>query len=294
MKAHLPLNRFSEMRASSFFTMATAPRAAQPLFLHLPPYGTHKEARGWACDTIGRSISFVGNAVFVGTAVIHLARINAGCDPEDVVCDARTTYGIRPSSFLSLYSVVVGVSSSALLPLLGSIVDHTHYRRLIARISAAVYCISLFPMIFLNDSTWFAAAVLLVFSAFVGWIHTGMSFAYLPEMTEDTKVLEDLNTSFAVVQFVTYVIYVVIVVGITAVAGRTNDSIFTAQLGQSISFVMTSLAWGYAWSIMGYRAATTELPEGSWFITSGFRNLYRSSVSIWKNHRSLAWFYIAV
>jgi hypothetical protein len=149
-------------------------------------------------------------------------------------------------------------------------------------------------MIFLNDSTWFAAAVLLVFSAFVGWIHTGMSFAYLPEMTDDTKVLEDLNTSFAVVQFVTYVIYVVIVVGITAVAGRTNDSIFTAQLGQSISFVMTSLAWGYAWSIMGYRAATTELPEGSWFITSGFRNLYRSSVSIWKNHRSLAWFYIAV
>jgi len=270
-------------------------RQCQPLFLHLPPYGTHHEARGWAFDAIGRSVSFVGNAVFVGTAVIHLARINAGCDPEDVGCDTRTTYGIRPSSFLSLYNVIVGVSSSALLPLLGSIVDHTCHRRLIARISAGIYCASLFPMIFLNDSTWFAAAVLLVFSAFVGWIHTGMTFAYLPEMSEDKQILQDLNTSFAVVQFVTYVIYVVIVVGITAAASKTDDSIFTAQLAQSISFVVTTLVWTYSWSkLMGQRPATTELPEGSGLVTSGFRNLYKSSIEIWMSHRSLAWFYISL
>ncbi|KAL3767625.1 hypothetical protein ACHAWO_011090 [Cyclotella atomus] len=272
-----------------------APTARQPLFLHRPPYGNHKEARGWAFDAIGRSTSFVGNAVFVGTAVIHLARINAGCDPQDVGCDSRTTYGIRPSSFLSLYNVIVGLASSALLPLLGSIVDHTHHRRLIARISAVVYCIGLFPLIFLNESTWFMAAVLLVVTAFVGWIHTGMTFAYLPELTEDKKVLEDFNTSFAVVQFVTYVIYVVVVVGITAALQKTDDSIFTAQLAQSISFVVTTLVWGYSWTkLMGHRPATTDLPEGRWLITSGFRNLYRSSVNIWKHHRSLAWFYAAL
>lgn len=276
-------------------TTNTVTAAHQPLFLHLPPYGTHKEAFGWSLDAIGRAISFVGNAVFVGTAVIHLARINAGCDPEDVGCDSRTTYGIRPSSFLTLYNVIVGVSSSALLPLLGSIVDHTYHRRLIARISAGVYCISLFPMIFLNDSTWFMAAVLLVFSAFVGWVHTGMAFAYLPEMTEDKKILESLNTSFAVVQFVTYVVYAVIVVGITAACKKTDDSVFTAQLAQSISFVVTTIAWSYSWSkLMGHRPAATELPEGSWLITSGIRNLYQSSVNIWNNHRSLWWFYASL
>lgn len=83
-----------------------------------------------------------------------------------VSCDWRTTYGIRPSSFLTYYNVIVGVSSSALLPLLGTIVDHTHHRRLVAKASAEVYCVALFPMVFLNESTWFAACALLVFTAF--------------------------------------------------------------------------------------------------------------------------------
>lgn len=288
-------NSGSDTEASSNTQAESVHRPSQPLFFHIPPYGSHREARGWALDAVGRSVSFVGNAVFVGTAVIHLARINAGCDPNDVACEGRTTYGIRPSSFLTLYNVIVGVSSSALLPLLGSIVDHTHRRRLVARASAGVYCVALFPMIFLNDSTWFAACVLLVFTAFVGWIHAGMTFAYLPEMSDDKKVLEDLNTSFAVVQFATYVVYAVIVVGITAAVGRTEDSIFTAKLAQSISFVVTSVVWGYAWSkLMEHRPATTELPQGSNLITTGFRNLYRSGIHIWNNHRALAWFYLAL
>ncbi|KAL3795336.1 hypothetical protein HJC23_009509, partial [Cyclotella cryptica] len=288
-------NSSNDTESSSIAQAESRPRPSQPLFFHIPPYGTHHEARGWALDAIGRSVSFVGNAVFVGTAVIHLARMNAGCDPNDVACEGRTTYGIRPSSFLTLYNVIVGVSSSALLPLLGSIVDHTHHRRLVARISAGVYCAALFPMIFLNESTWFAACVLLVFTAFVGWIHTGMTFAYLPEMSDDKKDLEDLNTSFAVVQFATYVVYAVIIVGITAAMGRTDDSIFTAKLAQSISFVVTTVVWGYAWSkLMGHRPATTELPEGSNLIATGFRNLYRSGIHVWNNHRSLAWFYIAI
>ena len=48
----------------------------QPLFFHIPPYGTHLEARGWAFDNVGRSISFIGNAIFVGTAVIQLTLVN--------------------------------------------------------------------------------------------------------------------------------------------------------------------------------------------------------------------------
>ncbi len=51
---------------------------------------------------------------------------SAGCDPEDAECSGRTQYaGIRPSSLLALYNVIVGLASSALLPLLGAVVDHT-------------------------------------------------------------------------------------------------------------------------------------------------------------------------
>lgn len=269
--------------------------AHQPLFLHKPPYGDHSEARGWAFDAIGRSLSFIGNAVFVGTAVVHQAKINAGCLPEEIECTGITQYGIRPSSFLALYNVIVGLASSAILPLLGAIIDHTPSRLMVARISAITYCILLFPMIFISQSTWFAVAILLLLTALIGWIHSGMSFAYLPEMSDDKKTLERLNTSFTVIQFTTNVIYIVVVVGIAAGAGWMDDSLATARLAQSINFVITTAVWGIAWfKLMGPRPAMSQLPPGRHLLTIGFRTIYRTSVDIAKHHRALGWFYVAL
>ncbi|KAK1736542.1 autophagy-related protein 22 family protein [Skeletonema marinoi] len=283
------------MTASSNQTTDEAAAQQQPLFLHKPPYGDHLEARGWAFDAIGRSLSFIGNAVFVGTAVVHQAKINAGCLPEDVECTGVTQYGIRPSSFLALYNVIVGLASSALLPLLGAIVDHTSSRLFVARISAISYCILLFPMIFISQATWFAVAVLLIITALIGWIHTGMTFAYLPEMSDDKKTLERLNTSFTVIQFTTNVVYIVVVVGIAAGAGWMDDSLATARLAQSISFVITTAFWGIAWlKLMGPRPAMSQLPPGKHLLTIGFRTIYRTSIDIAKHHRALGWFYGAL
>lgn len=266
--------------------------AQQPLFLHKPPYGDHLEARGWAFDAIGRSLSFIGNAVFVGTAVVQQAKLNAGCLPEEVECTGVTQYGIRPSSFLALYNVIVGLASSALLPLLGAIVDHTPSRLMVARISAVSYCILLFPMIFISQATWFAVAILLLLTALIGWIHSGMSFAYLPEMNDDKKTLERLNTSFTVIQFTTNVIYIVVVVGIAAGAGWMNDSLATARLAQSINFFVTTVFWGIVWlKLMGPRPAMSQLPPGRHLLTIGFRTIYRTSIDIAKHHRALGWFY---
>jgi len=269
----------------------------QPIFCHWPQYGSHLEARGWAYDAVGRSLSFIGNAAFVGTAVVQLARIDAGCEPEDVKCSGRTQYaGIRPSSLLALYNVIVGLASSALLPLLGAIVDHTSVRRLIGRISAIIYCATLFPMIFLSESTWLAVAILLIISAFVGWIHSGMSFAYLPEMSDDKEVLERLNTSFAVVQYGTDVVYIIVVVAIAAAMGWVDDSLATSRVAQSINFVATTTVWVYAWwgGLMGRRAAMSPFPEGDSLLTVGFKRLYKTCVRIYKNHRALASFYPAI
>ena len=293
----LPTPTSSSPLESDSPAIITSPiqQETQPLFFHIPPYGSHIEARGWAFDAIGRSLSFVGNSVFVGTAVIHLARINAGCDPDYAECSERTQYGVRPSSFLSLYNVIVGLASSALLPLLGVVMDHTKHRRLVGRMSAVVYCATLFPMIFLSESTWFAVAILLIISAFVGWIHTGMAFAYLPEMSNDRKILERLNTSFAVVQFGTDVIYILFVVGIVAALGWLQDSVATARLAQSINFALTVVVWWYAWwKLLGPREAMSSIPEGSHMVTIGFQKLCRTSIQIWRTHKALAWFYAAV
>jgi MFS-type transporter involved in bile tolerance (Atg22 family) len=267
----------------------------QPLFLHKPPYGNHEEARGWAFDSIGRSLSLVGNAIFVGTAVVQQAKINAGCQPEAVKCSGVTQYGIRPSSFLALYNVIVGLVSSAMLPLLGAIVDHTPNRLALARISAVAYVALLFPMIFISQTTWFLVAILLLVTALIGWIHSGMSFAYLPEMSNNKKILERLNTSFTMIQFTTNIIYIVVVVGIASAAGWVGNSIATARLAQSINFAMTTAFWGIAWSkLMKARPAMSELPPESCLLTIGFRSIYHTSHDIAKHHKSLGWFYGAL
>ncbi|KAL7473005.1 hypothetical protein ACHAXS_013380 [Conticribra weissflogii] len=284
-------------REESPSSIISSQACRQPLFCHWPQYGSHIEARGWAYDAVGRSLSFIGNAAFVGTAVVQLARIDAGCDPEDAECSGRTQYaGIRPSSLLALYNVIVGLASSALLPLLGAVVDHTSVRRLIGRISAIIYCATLFPMIFLSESTWFAVAILLIISAFVGWIHSGMSFAYLPEMSDDKDVLERLNTSFAVVQYGTDVVYIIVVVAIAAAMGWVDDSLATSRVAQSINFVATTAVWGYAWwgGLLGRRAAMSPFPEEDSLLTVGFKRLYKTCVRIYKNYPALASFYPAI
>ena len=88
-----------------------------------PLYGGNQEALGWAMDMIGRSTAFVSAGAFLATALLRLAKEAAGCETEAPPgetkvpeCNERI-YGIRPSSLLTTYTIVVGVFSSILMPL---------------------------------------------------------------------------------------------------------------------------------------------------------------------------------
>ncbi len=123
-----------------------------------------------------------------------------------------------------------------------------------------------------------------------------MSFAYLPEMSDDKDVLERLNTSFAVVQYGTDVVYIIVVVAIAAAMGWVDDSLATSRVAQSINFVATTAVWGYAWwgGLLGRRAAMSPFPEEDSLLTVGFKRLYKTCVRIYKNYPALASFYPAM
>lgn len=258
-----------------------------------PLYNGNQEALGWALDAIGRSVSFIGAGAFLSTAVLQLAKQAAGCDLEGP-CNTRV-YGIRPSSLLTTYTIIVGVLSAAFLPLMGAVVDYTDHRLLVGRVTSFSFSVLLFPQIFLNENTWFAVAILLLLTAFIGWAQTMVTYAYLPELTEDEATLTAYTQSFTVVSFSSMVVYLAVVVGIASAVGFMDDSIATAHLGQSIAFCVSSVLLYIAWGrLLRRRPAARALPPGRSLWTAGFVQVFRTSLDIYRHRPALKWFYLSV
>ena len=289
-------------KALNFAEDQSGARQSKSLFSSCrSPYGGNVEAFGWALDSVGRSISFIASAVFVGTALLNLAKAAAGCAteiPEGETtlpeCDGRI-YGIRPSSILTTYSTVVGVVSSALLPLVGAIIDHSAHRLLVGRQTALVFCVLSVPLIFVGERTWFPLAITLLVLAFSGWVHCSIAFAYLPELTKDRDELVKLTASFTMIQYGTSVLFLIFMVGLLWLLGLGDDEIAAARIAQSISTVATCITFGWAWTkCFGERPAYQRVPEGSTIVTAGFRKLYRSAIVIFRNYSALKFFFIAI
>jgi MFS-type transporter involved in bile tolerance (Atg22 family) len=266
-----------------------------------PVYYGNQEALGWALDTVGRSVAFIGAGSFLGTALLKLAKEAAGCETEPPPgshkvpdCNERV-YGIRPSSLLTTYTIVVGVVSAALLPLMGAVVDYTPHRRKAGRWFSFMFCIILFPQIFLNENTWFAVAILQMILAFIGWAQTMVTFAYLPELSDSEQRLNEYTQSFTIVGFGSMVIYLMCIIGVAFAAGISDNDVATAQLGTSVSFVVSCVTLYVSWGkLMLKRPAARTLPEGRTLWTAGFIQVYHTSIHICKHFPALKWFYVSI
>jgi MFS-type transporter involved in bile tolerance (Atg22 family) len=129
-------------------------------------YDNNEEALGFAIDGISRIIGFIAAAVFLSTAIINLAKEEAGCitdipegEQQSPECNARV-YGLRPSSLLTTYGTIVGLISAFSLPIVGALVDYTSHRKLIGLISAILHLCFIFAQIWINESNWFLMTIL--------------------------------------------------------------------------------------------------------------------------------------
>eukprot|EP00980_Cylindrotheca_fusiformis_P004469 scaffold953_cov141-Cylindrotheca_fusiformis.AAC.13 len=272
-----------------------------PIWNGKPWYNGNPEALAWLLDGVGRNISFVGAGAFLGTALLRVAKESLGCPTEALEdggpipeCQGRVL-GIKPSSLLTTYTMLVGVTSAALLPLMGAIVDYTRHRLLFGRITSALFCISIFPLIFLNENNFTAMAIVQVVSSFIGWAQTELTHSYLPELTDDEMVLNEYTKTYTMAFFSSAVVYLIVVIGSVTLAGHGDDDLLTSQVGMVLSFginiVLLPTAWG---RLFEKRERKHKLPEGGKLWSAGFVQLYRTGRHIATNYRALKWFYLAV
>ena len=266
-----------------------------------PLYHGNEEGLAWAFDGTGRAVPFIYAGAFFGTAILYLAREAAGCateipDGQTKLPDCnKTVYGIRPSSYLTTYTMIIGVSSTFLLPLMGAIIDHTRHRLLVGRIATACFLFCTFPQIFLSLHNWFIMAVFQIMASICGWAQTAISYAYLPELTSDEIVLADYTKSFTMAFFSAMALYLAITIGVVTVIGYGHDSVMTSRVGAVIALIVAipllTTAWG---RLFKHRNALQELHSHQSVWTAGFIQLYHTIVKIFKHHRALKWFYLSI
>ena len=265
-----------------------------------PVYHGNVEAFGWAIDSVARSVQLIGAGAFLATALLKLAKESVGCETEipegenkPPECNERV-YGLfRPSSLLTTYTMIVGVVSAALLPFMGAIVDYTPYRLQAGRWLSVVFCVMLFPQIFLNDNTWFAVALLQIGVAFSGWAQTMVTYAYLPELSGSQKRLNEYTQSFTIISFTSMLLYLTLIVGVSY--SLDLGDVDTARVGQTVSFVISCALLYVSWfRLFKARPAAHSLPEGTTLWTAGFVQVYRTVKRISRSYKSLMWFYLSV
>lgn len=263
-----------------------------------PLYGGNPEALAWALDSMGRSVTFIGSAAFLSTALLRLAKEAAGCETEaDELtgkvpeCHERI-YGIRPSSLLTTYTIVVGIVSATLMPVIGAVIDTTNKRLNVGRWSTVAFCLLMIPQLAISEHTWFFCAIIQLFIAVIGWGQTLVTYAYLPELTNDEKELNQYTQSFTTVTFSTMVIYLGFVVAVSSFWGWGD--IATAQFGQSVAILVASVFLYIAW----YRllkprpAARSRASIPYW--KDGFQQVGRTAQHIYQHWKAVKWFYISI
>ena len=161
------------------------------------------EATGWGMDSAGRGpLNQVGS--YVGSAILRLAIREAG--------PGGKVHGFKPSSLLTLFTSVIGVIAAIMMPIVGAVVDHTRFRRLMGVLSGVLSVAFIGGQIAINQDNWFAMLIIDACQTLVFLIHTTSVFAYLPDLSLDQDVIANYTSQFNIRQYCGQFVFVSLVI----------------------------------------------------------------------------------
>jgi MFS-type transporter involved in bile tolerance (Atg22 family) len=261
-------------------------RAEEPKYLN--------EATGWAMDSAARG-PMTQISSYTGSAILMMSTASAGCQNASQ-CSLG---GFKPSSLLTMGSAVIGVVAAALMPVLGAVIDHTRHRKLLAVASGILVVLLTGMQLAMNASTlnWLYVFICDALQTFFLFVHSASVFAYLPELTLVQSALPAYTAHFYIRQYVAQLSLACFII-VAGTVWRNNQtrspletSVATARLAIGIAFVYGVVFFGYAWTFLfRKRPALSIVPEGSYLLTTGFTQVFRTSKKIWKDYRALRWF----
>jgi hypothetical protein len=287
---------------------------------------------GLAIDTYGRAT--IGMAsILLGPALLTLANhaaqmhctasnnnqnINDNTSELEVNCETSTTlllYGFRPSSLLTNIATVSGILAALIIPIVGSIMDHTPYRHSIGYSSGLVLCIIKlmeFIALSLQDTTttttttlttwrtniWLYIALGQIVSAGSYYIHLTTTYAYLSEVSQLPKQQSRYNTTLFIILYVSTLLFMIQVISTSSIVASQSsndengdtqnsnsnsnstsgsDDIATAQIALGTTVLICTSCMVYSWRYyFPLVPAKAPIPMNQTIYTVGFHTLYHT------------------
>mmetsp|Transcript_26287 Transcript_26287/g.52385 ORF Transcript_26287/g.52385 Transcript_26287/m.52385 type:complete len:512 (+) Transcript_26287:177-1712(+) len=242
---------------------------------------------GSALDSACRGSLIMSN-VFIGKALLDLAKVAAGCSPVAKEPCKNRIYGFFPSSLLTNMIMTSGLFNATFMPLVGAVVDHTSYRRAVGLFSTYLLVILNGLLFFIRQDIWLYMVLVQMLGGFAYLMHAVVSLAYLPELTPDRKKLAEFTADFNILQYLGSFSFIAVVTAVSRT--RAYDNLATVRLSQIIVVTSTTLLMGLAWIyFLPKRETLSAVPEGSWLLTAGFRKIGRTTHQIFTKFDSLKW-----
>ena len=248
------------------------------------------ESKGWAIDGAGRGVT-ISTAIFMSGTILALAK---------EVSDPETGYikgtNIKASNVLVLQSSVTGLVVAFFMPMVGSFIDYSRHRRLVAAGSA-------FVLVAINVLHCFSNKSMFIALSFIGLLwnicwstHIVTVYAYLPELTKNRLELDYVNFLANFILYLTQLSYTILVVVILVLSGASGDDILVGRVASACCAVCSSIIYSVVWvGHMKNRPRLHDLPPGKNVFLQGFVNLIRTLKKLMAGEfRPLIYFFFSV
>ncbi len=252
-----------------------------------------EEATAHAMDYSARGpINQCGS--FVGSAMIRLAAAKA------MKAGTPTIYGMKPSSVLTVASLIVNITAGVTMPFVGALVDHTDHRKIMGTVSAFIMTVSVAVQIAINEDTWLAAYIFEIIGGYFLIMHQVCTMAYLPDLTHDSSEMGHYTARFMINQYFIQSVFTLIIILVStywkyADQDVISSTIATARLSAGLATGFGTILLTYAWLFLfRKRPKLREVPEGSNIFTTGFRQIAVTTKHVFSNYRALRWFMCAL
>ncbi|KAL7431573.1 hypothetical protein ACHAXM_002723 [Skeletonema potamos] len=252
-----------------------------------------QEATGHSMDYCARgTINQCGS--FVGSAMIRIAVAKAKAD------GTTSIYGMKPSSVLTVGSLVVNVAAGVTMPFVGALVDHTDHRKVMGTVSAFIMTLATAVQSFISEDTWLAVWLFEIFGGYFLIMHQVCTMAYLPDLTHDSAEMGHYTARFMMNQYVVQGLYTLAVILASTFwqyknAGPIVSTIATARLSAGLATGFGVFLFAYSWTFLfRKRPKLRNVPEGSNIFTTGFRQLAVTTKDVFREYRALRWFMVAL
>jgi MFS-type transporter involved in bile tolerance (Atg22 family) len=252
-----------------------------------------EEATAHAMDYSARGpINQCGS--FVGSAMIRLAMVIAAKN------GSTTIYGMKPSSVLTVASLIVNITAGVTMPFVGALVDHTNNRKIMGTVSAFIMTLSVAVQCAINENTWLAAYVFEIIGGYFLIMHQVCTMAYLPDLTHETAEMGHYTARFMINQYFIQAVFTLTIILVSSFWHYKNEgplvsTIATARLSAGLATGLGIVLFTYAWTFLfRKRPKLREVPEGSNLFTTGFRQIAVTTKLVFREYRALRWFMVAI